>query len=75
MIRDLGTRGEWINDNAINHIPEIPKPMISAIAPARIMVVLIMLWRERKTGNYFFIPLDVLLRNLGSYLSFVRGVT
>lgn len=75
MIRDLVTRGEWINDNAINHIPEIPKPMISAVAPARIMMALIMLWRERKTGNYFFIRFDVLLRNLGSYLSFVRGVT
>lgn len=28
---------------ARNHIPEIPKPMMSAIAPARIMMMLIML--------------------------------
>ena len=56
-----------------NHIPEIPKPMINAIAPARIMMMLIMLWREKETGNYFFIPLNTLLCNLGSYLPFVRG--
>lgn len=30
--------------------------MINAIAPARIMMMLIMLWREKETGNYF-IPL------------------
>ena len=37
--------------NAGNHIPEIPKPMINAIAPARIMMMLIMLWREKETGK------------------------
>lgn len=38
--------------NARNHIPEIPKPMIRAMAPAKIMMMLIMLWRDRETGNY-----------------------
>lgn len=60
--------------NAGNHVPEIPKPMINTIAPARIMMMLIMLWREKETGNYFFIPLNMLLCNLGSYLPFVGGI-
>lgn len=38
--------------NTRNHIPEIPKPMIRAMAPAKIMMTLIMLWRDRETGNY-----------------------
>lgn len=63
------------SDNARNHVPEIPKPMMSAIAAARIMMMLIMLWRDRETGNYFFIPFDMLLCDLGSCLSFVGGAT
>ena len=43
--------------NARSHIPEMPKPMMSAIAPAKMMIMLIMLWRDRETGNYF-IPSD-----------------
>lgn len=56
--------------NARIHIPEIPKPMISAIAPARMMMLLMMLWRDRETGNCF-LPRDM----LGSHLSFGRGAT
>ena len=28
------------------HIPEMPKPMMSAMAPARMMMMLIILWTE-----------------------------
>lgn len=65
-----GLSGEgWVDcGNAGNHVPEIPKPMMRAMAPAKTMMMLIMLWRDRETGNYFIL-FDMLFCTLGSDLS------